>query len=228
MNRCLVCNQPLLPNSRTDKLTWSHSCRTRRYRQRKDQTNPTGSLPWRRQLHLTQPIYFFEVTPDSHPSHVALKPDTVLHPGYVPTCYWDSTLEAMNLLRKAHEELDFVLGWPDNKWGAHADPVTGDTVIDEQNVVGALQGHLDNLYGVFEKLAQLRGRVEHWLRSQQDEFGQGLMVLRKEIRRFAQGVEHIPLNARYEIIYRPELVAVATSLYEHVGQWWFTLNDEVD
>ena len=228
MNRCLVCGQPLSAQSRADKLTCSHSCRTRRYRLAQGRANPTGSLPWRRQLHLTQPIRFYKRKPNSSLFIVGKEPDPVARPNQVPAPYWDTTLEAMNLLSEADQELEHVLGWPQNKWGANGHPVTGDPIGAETatDISWALRGHLDNLYTILDQLHQLRGRVERWLMPQRAEFGQRLIQLRKEIRTFSQGVEH--LYTRYEILYQPGLVETTTQFRERIRTWWFELNDEVD
>lgn len=91
-------------------LPCAPSCRPRRYRQLKDQTNPTGSLVWRRQLHLTQPIYFYQRQPITHPTRLEQVPDLLGRPGIVPASCWDTTLVAMNLLHEAYDELEHVLG----------------------------------------------------------------------------------------------------------------------
>lgn len=37
---------------------------------------------------------------------------------------------------------------PNNEWGANADPVTGEPCGAEQDIIGALQSHLNSLYAI--------------------------------------------------------------------------------
>lgn len=219
MITCTACGQPI-PNARSNQLTCSAKCRTRRFRQ--NQPRPAkGSGRLRQSLMIAQPARFFPLKPDKTYGDLG---KTI---GVTPE-QWDTTLDLLNELRGMLEPIETILLLEgDTGYTPPSNKVVEDPYLVELIDMGELVlQELGDLRARLASLRAYRGGASVVLGRHLGELDRLMNELVGQGRQFARRVQ--VETAPYEVEYRPEFVANLVALQTGVEDCWFAVCDQVE
>lgn len=212
---CTVCGQPL-PKARSNQLTCSPKCRTRRYRQA--QPRPLkGSGRFRQNLMIAQPAPFFKLQPDTTYEEVGKAIG-------VPEPQWDQTLALLNELWHLLEPIDIILMWQ----GEAGYTPTSEESNEELDIADVGTIVLQELGHFRQRLARLpewRGPWSSLLARQLVELDQCLTELVDPSRQYVRQL--FAQSSPYEVAYPPAMQAGLSALQMAVERSWFAIYDQV-
>ena len=206
-----------MPHARSDQLTCSAKCRTRRYRAAKARP-AKGSRPFRLALVLAQPKRFYWRRAD----------DDSRYPSdwhEMPAEQWDQTMELLNRFYQLRDCILIMQGWQgDQGYNTPARPQEDDPYLDHlPDVAGAILQEVSNMRELAGMLQALRGEGSRYVGQHLGTLTKLTAELMGPIRQFVRSTA--PHREPYEVVYSPELVEVLSRLEDWVEARWFEVYD---